>query len=147
MLYKYIIKININSNKNYIMIKLYITIQVIIINFFPNLYSVINSPTPNKLDEYVAKAKNVRGDADSTPVGQHKTMHSIHAADHRDKQVEGSTKSSFRTAEPRKPNDILVWASITDGLSIAHGLVAVIFPLAWVIFDEFTLNIFKQFLN
>ena len=84
MLYKYIIKININSNKNYIMIKLYITIQVIIINFFPNLYSVINSPTPNKLDEYVAKAKNVRSDADSTPVVQHKTMHSIHAADHLD---------------------------------------------------------------
>ena len=109
-----------------IMIESILTIIILFINYFPNIITVINSSIPQKLDEYVAKVEDERGGADSTSVSHHKTMHSIQAAFHMDKQDEGSRKTSFRTAKFRKPKDILVWASVIDGLIIANGLVAVI---------------------
>ena len=94
--------------------------------------------TTDKLDKYVAGSENAGDDADSASVVLHKTVHPIqaNAAVHLDEPHTGSRTSSFRNAEPMKPNDG-VWASTTDGFGIAHGLKSVIFPLYWAISNEF----------
>ena len=141
------------------MIEYYITILILFINYYSNIICLFESidkkhknknktHIPDKLDKYVAGPENVGDDADPESVVLHKTVHPIqaNAAVHLDEPLEGSRTSSFRTAEPKKPKDG-VWASITDGFGIAHGFKAVIFLLFWAIFNEFTLNTFKQILN
>ena len=98
------------------MIEFYFTILILIINYYPNIISVINSSNQINLTSTLP-GNRMRGTmADSTSVVLHKTVHSIHAnaAVHLDVPLVGSTKSSFRTAEPRKPKNE-GWASTTDG--------------------------------